>query len=62
MRATITSERDGNEILPVEYNDNYITIFPGETNEVHATVWKGVEPRWVKLEGYNTVAVSVSIK
>ena len=30
-RATISTERDGNEILPIEYNDNYVTVFPGET-------------------------------
>jgi exo-1,4-beta-D-glucosaminidase len=61
-RATISESRDGNEILPIIYDDNYITVFPGETAEIHGIVWKGVEPRWVKLEGYNTTAVSVPIK
>jgi exo-1,4-beta-D-glucosaminidase len=61
-RITISAEKDGNEILPIQYDDNYVTIFPGETTEIHATLWKGVEPRWVKLEGYNTAAVSMSIE
>jgi exo-1,4-beta-D-glucosaminidase len=61
-RVTISAERDGNEILPIEYSDNYITLYPGETAEIHGTVWKGDKPRWVKLEGYNTAAVSVPIK
>src|ERR1022692_4889817 len=29
-RATLSAALDGNEILPIEYDDNYITIFPGE--------------------------------
>ena len=81
-RATISAERDGDEILPIEYDDNYITVFPGETAEIHGTIWKGDKPRgvsnsggaawnadtprgkprWVKLEGYNTPAISVPIK
>jgi exo-1,4-beta-D-glucosaminidase len=61
-RATISTARDGNEILPIEYDDNYITVFPGETAEIHGTVPKGVKPRWVKLEGYNTPGTAISIK
>jgi exo-1,4-beta-D-glucosaminidase len=61
-RATISTERNSNEILPIEYNDNYITIYPGETVEIHGTVRKGDEARWVKLEGYNTPSISVPIK
>jgi len=61
-RATISEIKEGNEILPIKYDDNYVTIFPGETVEIHGIVRKGVEARWVKLEGYNTPAISVPIK
>jgi exo-1,4-beta-D-glucosaminidase len=61
-RAKISTEKDGNEILPIEYDDNYITIYPGETVEIHGTIWKNVKAKWVKIEGYNTHAVSVQIK
>ena len=61
-RAAISAKRDGNEILPIEYDDNYITVFPGETAEIHGIVRKDTKPRWVKLEGYNTPAISVPIK
>ena len=61
-RATISAKRDGDEILPIQYDDNYITVFPGETAEIHGTIWKGGRPRWVKLEGYNTPATVVRIK
>ena len=61
-RATISAKRDGNEILPIEYDDNYITVFPGETAEIHGIVQTDTKPRWVKLEGYNTPATAVPIK
>jgi exo-1,4-beta-D-glucosaminidase len=61
-RATISTERDGAEILPIEYDDNYITVFPGETAEIHGTIRKGAKPCWVKVEGYNTPATSAPVK
>jgi len=61
-RATISSERNGDELLPIEYDDNYITIFPGESAEIHGIVRKDVEARWVKLEGYNTPAISAPVR
>jgi exo-1,4-beta-D-glucosaminidase len=61
-RATISTARDGDEILPILYDDNYITVYPGETAEIHGTVPQAAEARWVKLEGYNTPATAVAIK
>jgi exo-1,4-beta-D-glucosaminidase len=50
-RATISAKRDGDEILPIEYDDNYITVFPGETAEIHGMVWKDGSPRGVSNSG-----------
>src|SRR5450759_3224992 len=61
-RATISTAKEGNEILPIEYNDNYVTVFPEETVEIHGIVRKGADAHWVKLEGYNTPTISVPIK
>ncbi len=61
-RATICSTRDGDEILPIQYDDNYITVYPGETVEIHGIVQTDTKPRWVKLEGYNTPATTVPIR
>jgi exo-1,4-beta-D-glucosaminidase len=61
-RATISAARDGDEILPIEYDDNYVTLYSGETAEIHGIIWNGTKPRWVKLEGYNTPAISIPIK
>jgi exo-1,4-beta-D-glucosaminidase len=61
-RAAISAAPDGDEILPIEYDDNYITVFPGETAEIHATLPQGAKASWVKLEGYNTRASAVLVK
>src|SRR5665213_4489327 len=61
-RATISTKRDGDEILPILYDDNYITVFPGETAEIQGIVQSDTKPRWVKLEGYNTPATAIAIK
>jgi exo-1,4-beta-D-glucosaminidase len=61
-RAEITSERDADEILPIEYDDNYVTVFPGETVVIHGVVPQpGKTPAWVRLEGYNTPRIAVAI-
>jgi exo-1,4-beta-D-glucosaminidase len=61
-RATISAEKNGNEILPIEYSDNYVTVFPGETMVLYGTTWKNVKPMWVRLEGYNTTTISATVK
>jgi exo-1,4-beta-D-glucosaminidase len=61
-RATVAAAQNGDEILPIKYDDNYITVYPGETAEIHGTVSKKVDARWIKLEGYNTPATSAQIK
>jgi exo-1,4-beta-D-glucosaminidase len=62
-RAEITSARDGDEILPIQYDDNYVTVFPGETVEVRGVVPTTGEPaNWVRVSGYNTAPVVVPIK
>ena len=61
-RATISTAIEVNEILPIEYNDNYVTVFPGETVEIQGIIRTSTEARWVRLEGYNTPAMSVPVK
>jgi exo-1,4-beta-D-glucosaminidase len=61
-RAEVTATRDGDEILPIEYSDNYVTVFPGETVELEAVVPSPlVTANWVRVTGYNTPAVSVPV-
>ena len=61
-RAEIMSTRDGDEILPIEYSDNYVTVFPGETVELQGVVpTQGADANWVRVTGYNTPPVVVPI-
>jgi exo-1,4-beta-D-glucosaminidase len=61
-RAEVTSSDDGDEILPIEYTDNYVTVFPGETAVLRAVVpnpWD--DAKWIRVTGYNTAATVVRI-
>jgi exo-1,4-beta-D-glucosaminidase len=61
-RAEVTATRDGDEILPIEYSDNYVTVFPGETVDLEALVPNPlVTANWVRVTGYNTPAVAVPV-
>ena len=62
-RGEILSARDGDEILPIEYDDNYVTVFPGETVEIRGVIpTSGVTASWVRVAGYNTPPVTVPIQ
>jgi exo-1,4-beta-D-glucosaminidase len=62
-RAEILGTRDGDEILPIEYSDNYVTVFPGETVEVHGVVpTDRTVANWVRVGGYNSPPVVVPIE
>jgi exo-1,4-beta-D-glucosaminidase len=61
-RAAITSFKNGDELLPIEYDNNYVTVFPGETVEIRGVLPQSSKPAWVKLEGYNTPQTAVAIK
>ena len=56
VRAEITGGKDGNEILPVTYDNNYVTVFPGESISVkskfNSTDLVGKSP-WIRVQGYN---------
>jgi exo-1,4-beta-D-glucosaminidase len=60
-RAELTSTPDSDEILPIEYSDNYVTVFPGETVELAGQSWSGVPAKWVRVTGYNTPPQVVAI-
>ncbi len=56
-RVEVTNGKDGAEILPTLYDDNYVTVFPGETVNVVNTYdpkARGAGQPWLRVEGYNT--------
>lgn len=62
-RAEVTETRDGDEILPIEYTDNYVTVFPGDTVTLRAVVQNAhVSANWVRVTGYNTPPVVAPVQ
>lgn len=62
-RVEVTATRDGAEILPVEYSDNYVTVFPGESVTLTAhTATPGPAPQWVRVSGYDTAPTAVAVQ
>jgi exo-1,4-beta-D-glucosaminidase len=65
-RAELLADKDGEEILPIEYDDNYVTVFPGETVHIHGRVpgqggQPGPRPSWVRVTGYGGTPVVVPV-
>jgi exo-1,4-beta-D-glucosaminidase len=57
------SSPDGDEILPIEYDDNYVTVFPGETVEIRGAIpGQGPSAGWVRVTGHNTSPMTVPVK
>jgi len=56
VRAEITGGWDGNEILPIIYDNNYVTVFPGETVQIRGQLKSGDNGHgapWLRVEGVN---------
>ncbi|MGY4709400.1 glycosyl hydrolase 2 galactose-binding domain-containing protein [Mycolicibacterium sp. CBM1] len=63
QRAELLTGPLADEILPVQYDDNYVTVFPGETAEIHGRVPdSGPAPSWVRVTGYNGSPVVVQVR
>jgi exo-1,4-beta-D-glucosaminidase len=65
-RAELLATEDGDEILPIEYDDNYVTVFPGETAHIRGRVpadggSPGPVPGWVRVTGYGGTPVVVTV-
>ena len=58
LRAEISRGADGEEVLPILYEDNYVTLFPGESKTLSARFrtadLRGSQPH-LRLEGYNVL-------
>lgn len=65
VRVEITGGEDGNEILPVTYDNNYVTVFPGESVSVRGefgSADSAGKPIWVRVEGTNAPKELASIQ
>ena len=56
MRAEVTGSATGDEILPILWDDNYVTLFAGETKKLQARYAVTNAPAsgtFVRLQGHN---------
>ena len=61
-RELLASPLD-DEILPIEYDDNYVTVFPGETVQIQGRVPPGgPAANWVRVTGYNSAPTVVQVR
>lgn len=59
----LAADGDGDEILPVTYDDNYVTVFPGEQVDIRGRVPPGgPPPALVRVSGYNSWPVVTAVR
>lgn len=64
MRPEVTAGSNGNEVLPVSYSENYVSLWPGESaviTAVYQTADLGGQPAHLRLRGYNLPTVNTPI-
>ena len=64
MRAEVTAGNNGQEVLPVTYTDNYVTLFAGESITLtasYATSDLGGQSPFLRVRGYNVPAFNIAI-
>jgi len=62
VRAEITAGNNGTEVLPVNYTDNYVSLWPGESTTITATYQTsdlGGQAPHLRVRGYNVPSASI---
>jgi exo-1,4-beta-D-glucosaminidase len=65
IRAEVIKGESGDEILPITYDDNYITLFPHESRTIEAhfkASQLGGTAAGVRVAGYNVPTNTISFK
>jgi exo-1,4-beta-D-glucosaminidase len=64
VRPEITAGNGGNEVLPVTYSDNYVSLWPGESTTIagtYQTADLGGQAPYVRVRGYNVPTSSIPV-
>jgi exo-1,4-beta-D-glucosaminidase len=64
VRPEVTAGNGGNEVLPVSYTDNYISLWPGESTTITATYQTadlGGQAPYLRVRGYNIPTTSIPV-
>ena len=63
VRAEVIAGKDGDELAPIAYSDNYVSLWPGEEKIVNAKFAAGEaggKPVFVKIKGWNVPEISTA--
>jgi len=64
IRIEVTSGDERQEILPIIYDDNFITLWPGEERIITASYMvadKAGEKTNVRIKGYNVIGKNIEV-
>ena len=64
LRPEVTAGNGGNEVLPVSYTSNYVTLWPGDSTTITAryqTSDLGGQAAYLRVRGYNVPTTSVPV-
>ncbi|GLW96164.1 hypothetical protein [Microtetraspora sp. NBRC 16547] len=64
LRPEITAGNGGNEVVPVNYTDNYVSLWPGESTTITATYQTsdlGGQAPYLRVRGYNVPTASIPL-
>ena len=64
VRVEIVNNANGDEILPVTWSDNYVTVFGGESITLEAryrAADSGGDARTVRVQGHNVAVITATL-
>ncbi len=64
VRPEVTAGNGGNEVVPVNYTDNYVSLWPGESTTITATYQTGDlsgQAPYLRVRGYNVPTTSIPL-
>jgi exo-1,4-beta-D-glucosaminidase len=65
VRAEIVNNANGDEILPITWSDNYVTVFGGESMTLEAryrVADSGELARTVRVQGHNLPVITATLE
>jgi exo-1,4-beta-D-glucosaminidase len=60
LRVEVANHPGGNELLPIRYDDNYVTLFPHESRTLNAAFESTNHSAALRVEGYNVAKQNAS--
>jgi exo-1,4-beta-D-glucosaminidase len=61
VHLNLVDAESGEEILPILWDDNYISLLPGESRSVGSSFASGLRPR-LEIDGWNVESLSIPVE